>query len=194
MFLVWVILKILNPSRKSLHNFSSLSIHFLPLIRGRVAVAAGSAGCSRYPSPKQRLPVPPGESQGNPRQDVICNLSCEFWVCPGVGSKGMCQVAEPSLCTEENYFRCLYPLLSFQFLMITRKTFPIVMMDIFWLVDVLTSCTSTTSMGESDVSDSTTVEESVPKRSHSNGADAVWLQTVVICKKCKTTVSKKMRQ
>lgn len=95
------------------------SIHYLPLIQGRVVEAAGLDGYSRPPFPQQRFPVLPSRSWGVPRPDGIHNPSSELWVYPRVSSqlvmprsKGAVANSSPSLRlspTEETHFGRLCP-------------------------------------------------------------------------------------
>uniref|UniRef100_A0A3B3RF47 Uncharacterized protein n=1 Tax=Paramormyrops kingsleyae TaxID=1676925 RepID=A0A3B3RF47_9TELE len=67
--------------------FPCPSIHFLPLIRGRVAGAAVSAGKPRLPSPRPLPPAPLGESRGVPRPAERHSPSSVSWVFPGASSQ-----------------------------------------------------------------------------------------------------------
>ena len=58
------------------------AIHFLPLIRDRVAEGTGSGERPRPASPQWQSLAPPGGSRGITRPEGTYNPYSKFWVCP----------------------------------------------------------------------------------------------------------------
>ena len=79
--------RIKKTNKNKTHNKIHSSIHFRPLIQGRVTRAAAWAGTPRLPSPRTLPPALPGGSQGVPRPAGQHSHSSVSWVFLWVSSR-----------------------------------------------------------------------------------------------------------